>query len=29
MKFENNAYCEKHLISGDKKIKNTNDNNSI
>ena len=29
MKSENNAYYKKHLISGDKKIKNTNDNSNI
>ena len=28
MKSENNSYYKKHLISGDKKIKNTNDDNN-
>ena len=29
MKSDNNAHCKKHLITGDKRLKNTNNNNNI
>ena len=29
MKSGNNAHFKKHLITGDKRLKNTNDNNNI
>ena len=29
MKSDNNVHFKKHLISGDKKLKNANDNNNI